>query len=222
MPRTIEVKQRKPGRPPKYPQGTTTRHYRIPLDLEAKLRHLVESGKFESETEAIYHYVMFADKLDELFEKIRKLERRVEILEAENGALRQKITLIEGEKEQLKREKHELLKELESVIDENMRLKKGVQESKERKEEKIRNLEDDKERFRKVLEKSKVMFDSEKERRIFLARFMLEQFNKDEIKEFLKNEEFKEFKDALLNVDVSFLSHLKRKLDAVREMILGG
>ncbi|WP_206205910.1 hypothetical protein, partial [Thermococcus sp. Bubb.Bath] len=37
------------------------------------------------------------------------------------------ITLLENEKEELKKENHELLKELETLAEENMRLKSGIQ-----------------------------------------------------------------------------------------------
>ena len=136
MGKTIEVKRRK-GRPPKWEKGTTTRHYRFPLDLVQKLKQLVESGKFESETEAIYKYVMFADKLDELFEKIRKLETKIEVLTAENQALRQKISLLEDEKREWQREKHELLKELQELADEVMRLRNRGEGEKEAQKEAV-------------------------------------------------------------------------------------
>ena len=129
MARTIEVKRRKPGRPPKYPEGTIPKYYRFPKDLDKKLKQLVESGKFESETEAIYKYVMYSDKLDELFDKIKKLETKIEVLTAENQALRQKISLLEDEKKALKEERHKLLRELQELADEVMRLRNLAPES---------------------------------------------------------------------------------------------
>ena len=70
MPRTIEVKRKRPGRPPKYPQGTTGKYYKMPNVVIKKLKEKVKAGLFESETEAIYNYVMHGDDLDKLFEKM--------------------------------------------------------------------------------------------------------------------------------------------------------
>lgn len=127
MGRTIEVKRKKPGRPPKWKHGTKDKTYRIPLDLENKLKQLVQEGKFESEVEAIYHYVMYADKLDELLDELQKLKRKLEVLEAENEALRNKIKLVEEQKdaeiEEWKRRYHELLKDHEEVVKELMSFK---------------------------------------------------------------------------------------------------
>ncbi len=117
--------KKRPGRPPKWKQGITPKYYKMPIDLEAKLKRLVQEGKFESEVEAIYHYVMYADKLDELFERIKRLEEQLELKDKEIEALRARVKVLESEKEEFVRKYHELLKEHEGVVKELMRLKAG-------------------------------------------------------------------------------------------------
>ncbi|WP_324735323.1 hypothetical protein VFC49_09260 [Thermococcus sp. SY098] len=108
--------RKRPGRPPKWKQGIKGKYYKMPIDLEAKLKRLVQEGKFESEVEAIYHYVMYADKLDELFERIKRLETQLELKEKENEALRARIKVLESENEELKQWKAKAL-ELEKKLE---------------------------------------------------------------------------------------------------------
>lgn len=127
MGRTIEVKQKKPGRPPKWREGTISKHYFLPKSVVDKLKKGVQEGKFNSETEGITYYVLYADKLDELLDELQKLKRKLEVLEAENEALRNKIKLVgeqkDAEIEELKRRYHELLKDHEEVVKELMSFK---------------------------------------------------------------------------------------------------
>lgn len=109
--------RKRPGRPPKWKQGTVNKHYYFPTDLAQKLKQLVQGGKFESEVEVIYHYVMFANKLDELFERIKRLETQLELKEKENEALRARIRILESENEELKQWKAKAL-ELEKKLEE--------------------------------------------------------------------------------------------------------
>ncbi|WP_158508422.1 V-type ATP synthase subunit I domain-containing protein [Thermococcus barophilus] len=120
--------RKRPGRPPKWKQGTKSKTFRIPTDLAQKLKRLVQEGKFESEVEAIYHYVMFADRLDELFERIKRLETQLEVKEKENEALRARIKVLESEKEELegwKQKAKELEKKLEELQVELIKVKGG-------------------------------------------------------------------------------------------------
>lgn len=133
---------RRPGRPPKWKQGTVNKHYYFPTDLVQKLKQLVQEGKFSSEVEAIYHYVMFADKLDELFEGIRKLETQLEVKEKENEALRARIKVLESEKEEFVQKYHELLEEHEVVVGELMKLKTGFGAQNEKESVEVRGNKD--------------------------------------------------------------------------------
>lgn len=106
---------RRPGRPPKWRQGITPKYYKMPRDLVQKLRQDIEAGKFSSEVEAIYFYVMNAGKLDDLAQEIAKLKRELELKEAENHALKQRIEILEKERSEALREAEEWKRKFEEL-----------------------------------------------------------------------------------------------------------
>lgn len=106
---------RRPGRPVKWKQGITPKYYKMPNDLVQKLRQDIEAGKFSSEVEAIYFYVMNAGKLDDLAQEIAKLKRELELKEAENHALKQRIEILEKERSEALREAEEWKRKFEEL-----------------------------------------------------------------------------------------------------------
>ncbi len=106
---------RRPGRPVKWKQGITPKYFKMPNDLVQKLRQDIEAGKFSSEVEAIYFYVMNAGKLDDLAQEIAKLKRELELKEAENQALRKKVEVLGREKAEALREAEEWKRKFEEL-----------------------------------------------------------------------------------------------------------
>ncbi|CAI1492041.1 conserved protein of unknown function [Thermococcus nautili] len=109
----------RPGRPPKWKQGVIGKYYKMPLDLVNKLKSLVQSGRFSSEVEAIYHFVMFNEKAEEVAGELEKLRREIEVLRAENEAWRKRVQALKRERDEAlekAREWEEKYRELEARL----------------------------------------------------------------------------------------------------------
>lgn len=139
--KVVRMARGRPGRPPKWKHGTKNKTFRIPLDLEEKLQSLIRSGKFASEVEAIYFYVMNAGKLDKLVDEITRLKRELEVVRAEGEALRKRVSVLERERDEAlekAREWEEKYRELEARLAE---VASGVvSEDKEVEEMKVEDL----------------------------------------------------------------------------------
>lgn len=149
MSRTIEVKRKKPGRKPIYDYekygiaGEEKSKYsviitvRLPIYAINRLDRWIKEGTYQNRSRAIHDLIMKSD--EETLKELGKLKRKVEVLEAENEALRRKIKLVEEEKnkeiEELKRKYHELLKEHEEVVQELMQLRTSTTPTVQEKEE---------------------------------------------------------------------------------------
>ncbi len=137
MSRTIEVKRKKPGRKPIYDYekygiaGEEKSKYsviitvRLPMYAINMLDRWIKEGTYQNRSRAIHDLIMKSD--EETLKELGKLKRKVEVLEAENEALRNKIKLVEEQKdaeiEEWKRRYHELLKDHEEVVKELMSFK---------------------------------------------------------------------------------------------------
>lgn len=125
----MTIEKKRPGRPPKWKQGTVNKHYYFPTDLVQKLKNDVKDGKFESEVEAIYHYVMFSEKADEYFEEVKKLREKLALKEKEIEALKARIKVLESEVEELevwKQKALELEREVQELQVKLMKVESGV------------------------------------------------------------------------------------------------
>jgi len=140
------MKAKRPGRPPKWKKGTVHKHYLLPRDLAEKLKQAVQSGGFQSETEAIYFYVMNAGELDKIAGELARLKRELELKEAEVQALRKRLEIVEQEKAEAQAQAEEWRRkyeELEARLAETfVSLGHNVEEAGEMKgEDLIRELE---------------------------------------------------------------------------------